>query len=52
MNKFEQGSSDGHQMSLAGPGLRGPISDVVGGGGGWGPMSDVQGRAGPGGPVQ
>ena len=39
MNKFEQVSSDGHQMSLAGG--QGPISDVQGGVS----MSDVQGRS-------
>ena len=41
VNKFEQVSSDDHQMSLAG-GQGGPMSDVKGAGVG-SPMSDVQG---------
>ena len=45
MNKFEQVSNDGHQMSLAG-GLGGPMSDVRGAGTRMGPMSDVQGVLG------
>ena len=36
VNKFEQVSSDGHQMSLAGLGLGITLPDVLGGGRGWG----------------
>ena len=41
VNKFEQVSSDGNQMSLVGDRIGGPMSDVSGGAGGSTP--DVQG---------
>ena len=49
MNKFEQVSSDDHQMPLTGGhGWAGSRSDVFGGGGGraGGPSSDVLGGGG------